>query len=128
MVFERFGSHELLDFALGVDRLDKTLIVIALDLSQPWTALDQLNTWLNVIRNSFARIKKSSPETPETFQKCSQVLKDYVRLFRAQQILGSKTEEETKSIDLSEGVLTENFGLPVIVCGTSGSPGVIFGR
>ena len=81
-------------------------------------ALDQLNTWLDVIRNSFARIKKSSPETQETFQKCSQVLKDYVRLFRAQQILGSKTEEETKSIDLSEGVLTENFGLPVIVCGT----------
>ena len=109
---------KLLDFALGVDRLDKTLIVIALDLSQPWAALDQLNTWLDVIRNSFARIKKSSPGTQETFQKCSQVLKDYVRLFRAQQILGSKTEEETKSIDLSEGVLTENFGLPVIVCGT----------
>ena len=48
---------KLLDFALGVDRLDKTLIVIALDLSQPWAALDQLNTWLDVIRNSFARIK-----------------------------------------------------------------------
>ena len=36
MVFERLAHMKLLDFALGVDRLDKTVIVIALDLSQPW--------------------------------------------------------------------------------------------
>ena len=60
---------------------------------------------------------KQTVSIQEKVQKCSQQLKEYIRLFRAQ-ILGSKLEEELKAIELPEGVLTENLGIPIIICGT----------
>ena len=79
MWFLNDSAHKLLDFALGADRLDKTVIVIALDLSQPW-GLSQLNTWLDVMA-SLAKVKIRQKRRKRF--KMHQVLKDYVRLFQA---------------------------------------------
>jgi dynein light intermediate chain 1, cytosolic len=111
------NQGQLLDYVLQPERAHKTIFVIALDLSKPWDVLSQLNKWLKVIRSFLTRIKQTV-SIQEKVQKCSQQLKEYIRLFRAQQILGSKLEEELKAIELPEGVLTENLGIPIIICGT----------
>ena len=114
------NQEQLLGLVLKPERVEKSIFVIILDLSKPWDAMNQLKKWLNVTRNVLSKLKQSgsSISFQEKIQKCRERLKEYIRLFRAQQILGSKLDEELNVIEMPEGVLTENLGVPIIICGT----------
>lgn len=45
------GFANMLDLAINDDTAAKSLAVIALDLSQPWTLVETLQKWIKVLEN-----------------------------------------------------------------------------
>jgi hypothetical protein len=109
-----------LDFALSKNTLSCLTVVIVLDFTRPSNMVASLKKWLNTV---LPEIKKKLDEHPERATIIKK-LSDYVRLYRlksAEGEIGNKSGGSdstlpTAQIDLSEGVLTTNCGVPIIVC------------
>lgn len=56
------GLKDLLQFALNEENIANSLIIIALDLSQPWNIVESLNGWLEIAERHVMKIlNKLSP-------------------------------------------------------------------
>ena len=53
---EESHSH-LLQFAINAENIDKSAILIVLDLSQPWNLVDHLQKWIRVAKSHISSLK-----------------------------------------------------------------------
>eukprot|EP00730_Choanoeca_flexa_P012444 TRINITY_DN4281_c0_g1_i2.p1 TRINITY_DN4281_c0_g1~~TRINITY_DN4281_c0_g1_i2.p1 ORF type:complete len:549 (+),score=136.55 TRINITY_DN4281_c0_g1_i2:126-1649(+) len=49
----------LLDFVVTEETVDQVLFAITVDFSQPWTIMDSLKTWIEVVEKSISRLSQS---------------------------------------------------------------------
>jgi dynein light intermediate chain 1 len=143
------GSNtNLLKFALNETNIDNVLICFVVSMSTPWTILESLNKWSNILRDHLKKLN-----LPE--KKRNDMLKQQIRLFQMYQepdeksaatpsssnklktLLknddsnGSKNNDSGKSVEqiseindddvlltLDPNILGKNLGIPIVVIAT----------
>jgi len=117
-----------LDFAISTETLSRLTIVVVLDFTRPSSMVASLEKWLQTILPEVKSKLDAHPERTTILKN----MNDYVRLYRIKAAASSGEETPTGSaaatpgsdestlstagIDLSEGVLTTNCGIPILVC------------
>uniref|UniRef100_A0ACB8FUP4 Cytoplasmic dynein 1 light intermediate chain 1 n=1 Tax=Sphaerodactylus townsendi TaxID=933632 RepID=A0ACB8FUP4_9SAUR len=64
----------LLKFAMETSSLKDTLVMLVVDMSKPWTALDSLQKWASVVREHVDKLKIPPEEMKEMEQKSNRTL------------------------------------------------------
>lgn len=112
----------LLKFSLDALSLRDTLVMLVVDMSKPWTALDSLQKWASVVREHVDKLKIPPEEMKEMEQKLIRDFQEYVEPgedFPAspQRRTTGAQEDRGDSVVLPLGAdtLTHNLGLPVLV-------------
>ncbi|XP_064025676.1 cytoplasmic dynein 1 light intermediate chain 1 [Pogoniulus pusillus] len=112
----------LLKFAMDASSLKDTLIMLVVDMSRPWTALDSLQKWASVVREHIDKLKIPPEEMKEMEQKLVRDFQEYIEPgedFPAspQRRNTSLQEDKDDSVILPLGAdtLTCNLGIPVVV-------------
>lgn len=112
----------LLKFAMDVGSVRDTLLMLVLDMSRPWLALDSLQKWASVVREHLDKLKIPPEEMKEMEEKMVRSFQEYVEPgdeFPAspQRRATSSQEERDDSVilPLGEDTLTHNLGIPVVV-------------
>ncbi|XP_070583407.1 cytoplasmic dynein 1 light intermediate chain 1 isoform X1 [Erythrolamprus reginae] len=113
---------DLLKFAIEATSLKDTLIIMVVDMSKPWTALDSLKKWANVIREHIDKLKISPEEMKEMEQKVVRDFQEYTEPgedFPASPQRKNASSQEDKDdnviLPLGADTLIYNLGIPVIV-------------
>uniref|UniRef100_A0A8D0A151 Dynein light intermediate chain n=1 Tax=Sander lucioperca TaxID=283035 RepID=A0A8D0A151_SANLU len=103
--------------AVPVDSIGNTLLLITVDMSRPWNALDSLQKWAAVAREHIDKLRVA----PETLRELEHRL---VKQFQEYTEPGSgedgtlqrrSEEEESVLLPLGDNTLTHNLGIPVVV-------------
>ncbi|XP_055270717.1 cytoplasmic dynein 1 light intermediate chain 1 isoform X1 [Moschus berezovskii] len=112
----------LLKFSLDAISLKDTLVMLVVDMSKPWTALDSLQKWASVVREHIDKLKIPPEEMKEMEQKLVRDFQEYVEPgedFPASPQRRSTTSQEDKDdsvlLPLGADTLTQNLGVPVLV-------------
>lgn len=122
-VIERMGcfvmngsadASYMLQLVVTPELLKNVLVMMVVDLSRPWLIMDSLEKWSNALGEHLEPFASN--------EQMEKIKSDRVKAFqtyREDGIDGKKesTEEEVV-LDLDEGVLETNFGLPIIVAVT----------
>ena len=131
------NDAERLDFLIRnmkPDNLDNTIFAIVIDFTQPWTFMDQLSQWSDVI---FEINKKLFLQLPVVKQnQMKRRIEEHFKLYKNPNKAAEgkeavdRTSEETKTnneaaeddmkealkqIDLEEGVLNVNLGVHIMI-------------
>uniref|UniRef100_A0A2R8N9Z5 Dynein light intermediate chain n=1 Tax=Callithrix jacchus TaxID=9483 RepID=A0A2R8N9Z5_CALJA len=112
----------LLKFSLDVISLKDTLVMLVVDMSKPWTALDSLQKWASVVREHVDKLKIPPEEMKQMEQKLIRDFQEYVEPgedFPASPQRRNTTSQEDKDdsvvLPLGADTLTHNLGIPVLV-------------
>ncbi|XP_027728055.1 cytoplasmic dynein 1 light intermediate chain 1 [Vombatus ursinus] len=111
----------LLKFAMEANSLRDTLVILVVDMSKPWTALDSLQKWASVVREHIDKLKIPPEEMKEMEQKLIRDFQEYVEPgedFPASPQRRSTLQEDTDDsvmLPLGADTLTYNLGVPVLV-------------
>lgn len=122
--------RSLLNFALPKERLSDTIVLITLDMSQPWNMMESLDNWTSVIREHIDHCKLSAQEMKSLEQKVIQAFQSYVEpsegpiegssIVSQTTRTSSSREPDEEGLDdistpLGENILTCNLGIQLIV-------------
>eukprot|EP00124_Ichthyophonus_hoferi_P002467 Ihof_evm7s169 gene=Ihof_evmTU7s169 len=102
----------LMKYALSADTLANTAVLLVVDMSRPWTIMDSLQTWAKTLQDHVASLALSEEEMEGHHQKVVRYFQEYVNR------MATSDEEGTNQevlLNLDEGVLTHNLGMPIIV-------------
>eukprot|EP00729_Bicosta_minor_P013767 gene13767-4736_t len=126
-VVERMGVYSLngdqdhttlLSAVLKKDALADLLVMLVVDLSRPWTILESLKKWSRVLAEHLDEGSMDAEDVlAELREKQVKAFQSYTEDTEDVKKEGA-AEEERVLLDLDEGTLTTNFGLPIIVVGT----------
>ncbi|XP_042748079.1 cytoplasmic dynein 1 light intermediate chain 1-like isoform X2 [Lagopus leucura] len=102
--------------------LKGTLVMLVVDMSRPWTAMDSLQKWASVVREHIDKLKIPPEEMKEMEQKLVRDFQEYVEPgedFPASPQRRSTSVQEDKDgsviLPLGADTLTCNLGIPVVV-------------
>ncbi|KAJ8041986.1 Cytoplasmic dynein 1 light intermediate chain 2 [Holothuria leucospilota] len=113
--------QDLLRFALTAESLEHTLILIVVDMSQPWNIIDSLEKYTRVLRRHIDSLRIPPEKMQEIEQKLVQQFQAYVEPEEGQQESSRRTssapagDEEQVVLPLGETTLTQNLGVPIAV-------------
>ena len=62
--------YDLLKFALTPDNFEHTMGLIVIDMSQPWTIMENLNKWTEVLRRHIDTLRIPPEKMQEYEQTC----------------------------------------------------------
>lgn len=106
----------LLQSVLNKETLSDIMVMIVVDLSRPWLVMDSLNKWSRVLADHI--------ETLDADDLLEGLKAEQVKAYRTY----TEDQEDTKKdgdgdaetimLDLDDGVLTSNHGVPIVVVGT----------
>lgn len=104
---------QLLSFVMKRDTLRHTMVMIVVDLSQPWNVMDSLERWAEVVQKHINSLQVPSQDLKEMEE-------DMVKQFQAyadpeEPAISTSSEEEGVVLPLGDTTLTHNLGLPVVV-------------
>ncbi|XP_039592465.1 cytoplasmic dynein 1 light intermediate chain 1 isoform X1 [Polypterus senegalus] len=109
-------------FAIPCSTLPDTLVMLVVDMSRPWTALDSLQKWANVIGEYIDKLKIAPEEMKEMEMKLMKQFQEYVEpgediTASPQRRNTSVAEDEDDSVvlPLGENALKHNLGVPILV-------------
>ncbi|KAM6450805.1 cytoplasmic dynein 1 light intermediate chain 1 isoform 1-T1 [Liasis olivaceus] len=112
----------LLKFAIEATSLKDTLVMLVVDMSKPWTALDSLQKWASVVREHIDKLKIPPEEIKEMEQKIVRDFQEYTEPgedFPASPQRRNTSSQEDKDdsviLPLGADTLTCNLGIPVVV-------------
>ena len=108
--------HGLVQLLLEPNRASATAFVIALDLSKPSSTLKKLEFWRDTIREVLAKASLEKPGMLRALKEGKASIRTHIRLFGVDKNIRD-SKEDADAIELSEGMLVENLGVPIIVCG-----------
>ncbi|NP_001080155.1 dynein cytoplasmic 1 light intermediate chain 1 L homeolog [Xenopus laevis] len=111
----------LLKFAMDPSSVRDTLIMLVVDMSRPWLALDSLQKWASVIREHVDKLKIPPEEMREMEERIVRHFQEYVEpgdeLPTSPQRRNTSSDECDDSVilPLADDTLTHNLGIPVVV-------------
>ena len=62
--------YDLLKFALTPANFEHTLVLLVIDMSEPWTIMEQLNKWTEVLRRHIDTLRIPLEKMQELEQRC----------------------------------------------------------
>ncbi|KAJ3044642.1 hypothetical protein HDV00_001568 [Rhizophlyctis rosea] len=121
----------LLRFALNLETLADSLVVLVLDWTRPWTFFDSLDRWLTLLERTIGSMSEQRRRLVEELRgKLESYIRDYVEPVEPGQEGGGaapgtpgRGEPSTPVgasasqvvLPLARGTLTNNLGIPVVV-------------
>eukprot|EP00040_Diaphanoeca_grandis_P039268 m.258585 g.258585 ORF g.258585 m.258585 type:complete len:439 (-) comp36774_c0_seq1:311-1627(-) len=121
-VIERMGcyilngttdSAYLLQLVLTPELIGDAILVMVVDLARPWLIMDSLEKWSNEINTHL-----ESFSGDDKMQRLREERVKHYQTFTEESGDAKKEGEEQVALDLDEGVLETNFGIPFIVVAT----------
>uniref|UniRef100_A0A0A9YHM3 Dynein light intermediate chain n=1 Tax=Lygus hesperus TaxID=30085 RepID=A0A0A9YHM3_LYGHE len=119
-VLDGHQAHsQLLKFALPSEAMPNTLIMFVASMTTPWGILEQLQNWVSVLQDHIDSLKLPVEKLQEYRQRIVNKWQEYVEqaddLDMDVRRTSRNLEDEMDQLPLSEGVLTSNLGLDVVV-------------
>ncbi|XP_063778366.1 cytoplasmic dynein 1 light intermediate chain 1 isoform X2 [Pseudophryne corroboree] len=112
----------LLKFAMDGSCAKDTLVMLVVDMSRPWLALDSLQKWASVVREHIDKLKIPPEEMKEMEEKMVRNFQEYVEpgeeFPASPQRRSTSTQDERDDsviLPLGDDTLTHNLGIPVVV-------------
>lgn len=116
------GHANLLRFALNAERFPNTLVILVAAMTTPWAILDQLQAWaellgdhvdkLNLENDVWQHCRQQSVKNWQEYTEPGDELDPGSPLRRTSRNLD---DESADNLPLTEGVLTTNLGLDIVV-------------
>ncbi|CAO3566391.1 unnamed protein product [Mortierella alpina] len=129
--------HALLKYCLNTKTIADTIVMIVLDWSKPWTFMETLQRWIKVLEGALQQIcqegavagaawSKGKALMDELEEKLSRFLQEYTEP-QPHPSLGNANYNDTQSyvlgtgdaqsvlLPLTEGCLTNNTGVPIVI-------------
>ncbi|CAH3020339.1 unnamed protein product [Porites evermanni] len=107
----------LLQYALTPKCINNTLVVQVVDMSRPWTIMESLHSWTEVLREHIHSLKLPPKELNEMEERIVRHFQEYVEpdeTVEDRRRSGIKDEDKVL-LPLDENVLSDNLGLPMVV-------------
>uniref|UniRef100_A0A3B4BHA7 Dynein light intermediate chain n=1 Tax=Periophthalmus magnuspinnatus TaxID=409849 RepID=A0A3B4BHA7_9GOBI len=103
--------------AIPVDALSDTLLLITVDMSRPWNALDSLQKWAAVAREHIDKLRVPPETLRELEHKIVKQFQEYTEPGSGEDGTPQRRNEDEESIllPLGDNTLTHNLGIPVMV-------------
>uniref|UniRef100_A0A8C9W7L7 Dynein light intermediate chain n=1 Tax=Scleropages formosus TaxID=113540 RepID=A0A8C9W7L7_SCLFO len=109
-------------FAVTADSLMDSAALLVVDISRPWTALESLRKWASVLREFIDKLRLPPEAMREMEQKLARRFQEYTEpgsdLSASHQRRNptvTDAQEDGVMLPLSDGTLTHNLGIPVVV-------------
>jgi dynein light intermediate chain 1 len=118
------AHKDLLHFAINQNTINNCMVLINLDFSQPWNLVQSLNKWLDLVKKHISLIadKMELDEVEEMkryliydFQQYTEPTGQPSSMAPMKQFKKRKPVDEQALLPLSDGVLTNNIGIPIVV-------------
>ncbi|KAF9919161.1 hypothetical protein BX616_000435 [Lobosporangium transversale] len=138
-IYQIAGSHKsyhaLLKYCFNSKSIADSIVVIVLDWSKPWTFMETLERWVRVLEIAIQQIcqegtaanvawSKGKALMDELQEKLTRFLQEYTEP-QAQSANGASTFSESQTfglgstdavlLPLTEGCLTNNTGVPIVI-------------
>ncbi|XP_012689915.2 cytoplasmic dynein 1 light intermediate chain 1 isoform X1 [Clupea harengus] len=111
-------------FVLSAESLPHSVVLLVVDLSRPWLALDSLQKWASVLREHIDKLRVPPETMRELEHRLVKQFQEYAEpgssLEAVTQRRNPDQEEESVLLPLGENTLTHNLGLPIVVVCTKG--------
>ena len=112
--------RSLLQFALPASMILHTVVLITVDMSEPWNIPETLDKWTSVLAEHIGSLKVPAAELNELKQK---IVDDFISYVdptesKSESKLVLNKEDAVKAEQLDGEALSENFGLPIVVVAT----------
>ncbi|KAF8932219.1 hypothetical protein BGZ52_010695, partial [Haplosporangium bisporale] len=141
-IYQIAGSHKsyhaLLKYCLNTTTIADTVILIVLDWSRPWTFMETLQRWVKVLEGAIEQVRQEGAVATATWtkgkalmdelqEKLGRYLQEYTEpqphpslgattIFNESQTFGlGASDTQNVLLPLTEGCLTSNTGLPIVV-------------
>uniref|UniRef100_A0A1A8GNM1 Dynein light intermediate chain n=1 Tax=Nothobranchius korthausae TaxID=1143690 RepID=A0A1A8GNM1_9TELE len=103
--------------AVPVDSIENTLLLIAVDMSRPWNALDSLQKWAAVAREHIDKLRVAPEKLREMERKIVKHFQEYTEPGSGEDGASQRRSEEEEGVllPLGDNTLTNNLGIPVVV-------------
>nr|XP_020462504.1 cytoplasmic dynein 1 light intermediate chain 1-like [Monopterus albus] len=103
--------------AVPVDSIGNTLLLITVDMSRPWNALDSLQKWAAVAREHIDKLRVAPEMLRELEQKLVKQFQEYTEPGSGEDGTPQRRSDEEESVllPLGDNTLTHNLGIPVVV-------------
>ncbi|CAK6949556.1 cytoplasmic dynein 1 light intermediate chain 1 isoform X2 [Scomber scombrus] len=103
--------------AVPVDAISNTLLLITVDMSRPWNALDSLQKWAAVAREHIDKLRVPPETLRELEHRLVKQFQEYTEPGSGEDSTPQRRSEEEESVllPLGENTLTHNLGIPVVV-------------
>ncbi|ELU06193.1 hypothetical protein CAPTEDRAFT_20224 [Capitella teleta] len=117
----------LLKFALNEDNFAHTLVLLVASLNNPWSVMESLQNWAEVLTTHVDRLKLPKDQLNEYKESLVRHFQDYTKPEDSASSkprrtednplhpAPHKTEDEKVLLPLSESTLSHNLGIPIIV-------------
>jgi dynein light intermediate chain 1 len=130
---ENPDHKDLLSVAFNAQNIKNSLIVIALDGSEPWNLMSSIEKWMSLVKEYVQKTLDSLPKKDKEalLEHVRNIILNYVdptvlkeKAAQLQQQNAEKGEkqvpapsliDDSKKLDIPKGVLTTNLGVPIIV-------------
>lgn len=109
--------RSLLQYALTPKSVTNTVIVQVVDISRPWTIMESLHSWTEVLREHIHSLKLTPKDLNEMEERIVRQFQEYMEPDEStedRRRSGIKDEDKVL-LPLDENVLTDNLGIPVVV-------------
>ncbi|EAR92881.3 cytoplasmic dynein 1 light intermediate chain 1 (macronuclear) [Tetrahymena thermophila SB210] len=126
-IIDEETQSQLLPIVLKQNTVKDTLITIMLDLSEPWTFMEQLDKWIEMITNHLQSLQINLETLDQMRAKVEKLFRDYKepvldsdgKLVKSDTQISPEEEAELiklkSSVPLPEGSLTSNLGIPIVI-------------
>uniref|UniRef100_A0A3Q2CVA8 Dynein light intermediate chain n=1 Tax=Cyprinodon variegatus TaxID=28743 RepID=A0A3Q2CVA8_CYPVA len=103
--------------AVPVSSIEDTLLLITVDMSRPWNALDSLQKWAAVAREHIDKLRVAPEKLRELEHKIVKLFQEYTEPGSGEDGTPQRRsdEEEGVLLPLGDNTLTHNLGIPVVV-------------
>ncbi|KAI3358042.1 hypothetical protein L3Q82_003060 [Scortum barcoo] len=103
--------------AVPVDSIGNTLLLITLDMSRPWNALDSLQKWAAVAREHIDKLRVAPETLRELEHRLVKQFQEYTEPGSGEDGTPQRRSEDEESVllPLGDNTLTHNLGIPVVV-------------
>lgn len=125
-ILEGDRSHRsLLDIALPKSRISDTILIITVDMSQPWSIIESVEKWTTIIREHMDQLQMSAEDLAncekkivDDFQKYvdpSEVNEESSSIVNSALRLSTSENGDDVAVPLGENTLTCNLGIHLVV-------------
>uniref|UniRef100_A0A8C7ZZG5 Dynein light intermediate chain n=1 Tax=Oryzias sinensis TaxID=183150 RepID=A0A8C7ZZG5_9TELE len=103
--------------AVPVDSVENTLLLITVDMSRPWNALDSLQKWAAVAREHIDKLRVAPEKLREMEHRIVKQFQEYIEPGSGEDGVPQRRSEEEEGVllPLGDNTLTHNLGIPVVV-------------